>query len=263
MKKYQDKIKEDKVKYDAAKAKVRARNNSIRTKLTEVDLAKFRLQAKSRQQKCRENKRKRLINIPSMRTFKTHQSFSKTLKKFCLLSKSKHQRTSLKLADKLKDDVHNFYVRNNISYQLPGKRDVVITKEDDGSKITYQKRILLNSLRENYELFKEENKNVNLSRSSFAEFRPVFVIPKAALAHRNCLCLYHENICLLLKSLDKYVGGNYCSSLETFTDILVCSTNNEDCIVGCCVICENFFSDKVEEQVSNGSAKIAWSQMNE
>ncbi|CAF1928651.1 unnamed protein product [Rotaria magnacalcarata] len=207
MKKYRDKIKK------------------IRTKLTAVDLTKFRLQAKNYQQKCRENKRKRLINIPSVRTFKTHQSFSKTLKKktaiifntifvvFRADGKRRRfstfytvftsftavyapfswtwERTSLKFADKLKDDVHNFYVRNDISYQLPGKRDVVVAKEDDGRKITYQKRILLNSLRENDELFKEENKNVNLSRSSFAELRSVFVILKAALVHRNCLCFYH------------------------------------------------------------------------
>lgn len=286
MKKYREKIKKDKVKYEATKAKAHARNNSIRTKLTEVDLAKFRLRAKIRQQKCRENKRKPLVNNSSIRTFKTHQSFSKSLKKvnsslpqcdnkkkvivqhlaekFGLLLKSTHQRTSLRLADKLKDDIHNFYVRNDISYQLPGKRDTVVVKDDDGNKVTYQKRILLNNLRENYEFFKEENKNVNLSRSSFAELRPVFVIPKAALAHRNCLCLYHENICLLLKSLDKYVGGKYCSSLETFTNCLVCSANNEDCMFGCCSICEDFFSEKVEEQVSDGSAKITWSQwMNE
>ena len=44
----------------------------------------------------------------------------------------------------------------------------------------------------------EENQNINLSRSSFADLRPPFVVPKAALTHRNCLCLYHENVCLLL-----------------------------------------------------------------
>ena len=38
-----------------------------------------------------------------------------------------------------------------------------------GSKVTYQKRILFNNLRENFELFKEENKDVDLSRSSFAQ----------------------------------------------------------------------------------------------
>lgn len=286
MKKYREKIKKDKIKYEATKAKARARNNLIRTKLTETGLAEFRLKSKIRQQKCRENKRKRLTNNSSVRTFKTHQSFSKSLRKvqsslpqcdnkkkvivqhlaekFGLLLKSTHQRTSLRLADKLKDDVHNFYIRNDISYQLPGKRDTVVVKQDDGSKITYQKRILLNNLRENYELFKEENKDVNLSRSSFAELRPAFVIPKASLAHRNCLCLYHENICLLLKSLDKRVGGSYCSSLEIFTNSLVCSTNNEDCMFGCCLVCEDFFAEKIEEQVLDGSAEITWSQwMNE
>ncbi|CAF2142516.1 unnamed protein product [Rotaria magnacalcarata] len=98
------------------------------------------------------------------------------------------------------------------------KKDTIVVKEDDGSKVTYQKRILFNNLLENYELFKEENKNVWLSRSSFAELRPPFVVPKAALTYRNCLCLYHENVCLLLKSLDKYVDGRLCSSLQMFTD---------------------------------------------
>ncbi|CAF3391449.1 unnamed protein product [Rotaria socialis] len=101
-------------------------------------------------------------------------------------------------------------------------------------------------LRENYEFFKEENKNVNLSRSPFAELRPVFVIPKAALAHRNCLCVYHENICLLLKSLDKYVGGNYCSSLETFT-----------------IVCWNFFATSHGKGVVDGIGgvvkRLVWS----
>jgi len=125
-----------------------------------------------------------------------------------LIPKPTHQCSTLQLSDKLKTDIHNFYVRDDISYQLPGKRDTVVVKKDDGSKVTYQKRILLNNLRENYELFMEENKTISLSRSSFADLRPPFVVPKAALAHRNCLCLYHENVCLLLKSLDKYVAGN-------------------------------------------------------
>ncbi|CAF0957579.1 unnamed protein product [Didymodactylos carnosus] len=42
---------------------------------------------------------------------------------------------SKKLAGKLKNDVHNFYLRDDISYQLPGKRDTVVIKEDDGKKI--------------------------------------------------------------------------------------------------------------------------------
>ena len=147
-------------------------------------------------------------------------------------------------------------MRDDISYQLPGKRDVVVVKDSNGSKVTYQKRVLLNNLRETIDLFKEENNDVNMSCSSFAELRPVFVIPKAALAHRNCLCLYHENICLLLKSVD----GKYCSSLQAFTDCFVCSATSEECMFGRCLLCRDFFSEKVEENVGNGNTKITWSQ---
>jgi hypothetical protein len=282
MKKYREKIKKDKVKYEAMKAKDRVRYNSKKQKLTGASLAKFRTEVKLRQKKCRENKKNCLIKNPPASSFKSRQSFGKALKKinsslpkcdkkkkvviqhlaetFGLIPKSKHQRTTVQLADQLKNDVHNFYLRDDISYQLPGKRDTVVVKEDDGSKVTHQKRILFNNLRETYELFKEENDNVYLSRSSFAELRPSFVIPKAALTHRNCLCSYHENICLLLKSLDNYVGGKYCSTLQTFTDSLVCSTNNEECMFSGCPLCEDFFTEKIQENVSNGNAKITWSQ---
>ncbi|CAF4510123.1 unnamed protein product, partial [Rotaria magnacalcarata] len=207
MKKYREKRKKDSVKYETAKAKARARNNSIKTKLSGASLAEFRSKAKLRQRKCRENKIKRLINKPSSSSFKTRQSFSKSLKKvksslpkcdgkkkvviqhlaekFGLVPKSKHQRITLQLADKLKIDIHNFYQRDDISYQLP-----------------------------------DENKSVDLSRSSFADLRPAFVVSKSALTHRNCLCVYHENVRLLLRDVDKYVDGTQCSSLSTFTDSL-------------------------------------------
>ncbi len=163
---------------------------------------------------------------------------------------------TLQLVDKLKNDVQNFYLRDDISYRLPGKKDTIVVKEDDGSKVTYQKRILFNNLRENYELFKEENKNVNLIRSSFAELRPSFVVPKVALAHRSCLCFYHENVCLLLEFLNKYVGGKFCSSLQIFTDGLVCNTNNEECMFSCCSLCEEFLQKKFRKTFQMGMLKL-------
>ena len=161
MKKYRTKLKKDKTRYEAAKEKARARNNSIRAKLSGASLEEFRKKARLRQRKSRENKTKRLTNASSS-SFKTRQSFSKSLKKvraslpkcdrkkkvvvqhlakqFGLISKSEHQRTSLQLADKVKTEVENFYLRDEISYQLPGKRDVVVIKDSNGSKITYQKK---------------------------------------------------------------------------------------------------------------------------
>ena len=87
-------------------------------------------------------KKTQLISKSTSNSFKSRQSFGKAFKKvknslpkcdmkkkifvkhlgesYNLIPKSKHQRTSLKLADKLKDDVYNFYIRDDISYQLPG-----------------------------------------------------------------------------------------------------------------------------------------------
>ena len=57
MKKYRKKIKKDKAKYEAMKAKDCLRYHSKKEKLTETNLAKFRAANKLRQQKCRHNKK--------------------------------------------------------------------------------------------------------------------------------------------------------------------------------------------------------------
>ena len=78
MKKYREKLKNNKVKYEEMKAKARARNNSIRTK---ANPAEFREKNKMRQRKFRENEKKRLIDKSSSRSFNSRQSFGKALKK--------------------------------------------------------------------------------------------------------------------------------------------------------------------------------------
>ncbi|CAF1021678.1 unnamed protein product [Adineta ricciae] len=245
MKKYREKLKQNKVKREEVKAKSRHRYQSKKAKLTGASLAKFRNNNKIRQQKCRENKNKHWLNNPSSSSFKSRQSFGKSIKKF---------NSSLpKCGQKKKIIIQHLTEKF-------GKKDSIVIKESDGSKVTYQKRILFNSLRENDELFKEENANISLSRSSFAALRPSFVVLKAALAHRNCLRLYHENICLLLKSLDKYVDGKYCTSLDNFVNCLVCSNNNEECMFSSCGLCEEFFDENILENISHGGVQITWSQ---
>lgn len=80
MKKYREKLKNNKVKHEEMKAKARVRNNSIRTKLTGASLAEFREKNKIRQRKFRGNKKKCLIDKSSS-SFKSRQSFGKALKR--------------------------------------------------------------------------------------------------------------------------------------------------------------------------------------
>ncbi|CAF5219604.1 unnamed protein product, partial [Rotaria magnacalcarata] len=110
---------------------------------------------------------------------------------------------------------------------MPGKRDTIVVN-DNGQKTTYQKRILLYTIREAYELFLAENPGISLGRTVFADVRPKYVVVKSSMAHRVCVCIYHENVNLLLNSLCKHVNGSVCSDLHSFTSALVCDESNYD-----------------------------------
>ncbi|CAF0821932.1 unnamed protein product [Didymodactylos carnosus] len=212
----------------------------IRKKLTGKALENFRANTNYRQRKCRLKKRKRLINNKPL-SFQNCQSFGKVIKKvtsalpkcdkkkkdviqhlaqkYNLAPKPVQQRTCANISDQIKNVVHKFYLRDNVSYQLSENNT-------------------FDNLRESFELFIEENKGIIISRSSFADLRPPFVDPKAALAHRICVCIYHENANLILKAIDKFVKGNVCSSLQQFTGTLVCNTVNQECMFLACPLCE-------------------------
>ncbi|CAF1499873.1 unnamed protein product, partial [Didymodactylos carnosus] len=198
------------------------------TKLTGKALENFRANANYRQRKCRLNKRKRLINNKPPSSFQNCQSFAviqHLAQKYDLIPKPVQQRTCAHISDKIKNAVHKFYLRDDVSYQLP-----------------------------------EENKGIIISCSSFADLRPPFVVAKAALAHRICVCIYHENVNLLLKAIDKFVKGNVCSSLQQFTRTLVCNTVNQECMFLACPLCESNFQEKVIDNVVNGATRIKWRQ---
>ncbi|CAF1371571.1 unnamed protein product, partial [Didymodactylos carnosus] len=239
VKKYRKKLKKDKVKHNIVKAKARVLNNSVKTKLKGAALEKFRINSRNRQKLYRENKSS---IIPS------------------IVPKPTYQRTQVQLADKLKQSVYKFYVRDDISYQLPGKRDTIVVRDEYGGKSTHQKRVLIASIRETHGLFMLENVGVDIGGTAFALLKPGFVVPKAALAHRNCLCQHHENVYLLIKLLEKYVGGRACSSLQNLSDSLVCSTESEECMFGQCPLCTGNFKENIEDEITDKSAKVNYCQ---
>ena len=75
---------------------------------------------------------------------------------FYLLPKGKMQRTQSQIPDSVLVKIKEFYQKDFVSWQAPGKRDFVTVKEN-GTNVKYQKRHLLYNVREVYELFKELN----------------------------------------------------------------------------------------------------------
>ena len=75
--------------------------------------------------------------------------------------RKEHSKDRKKRCDALTDDeiqkVQNFYLREDISRMLPGKKDYVSVKLADGKREHRQKRLLLFKIGEVHELFKEES----------------------------------------------------------------------------------------------------------
>ena len=59
---------------------------------------------------------------------------------------------------------------------MPGKQDVVTIWDDNGDKHKEQKRTLTMTIGEAYSLFVDENPNVTIGKSKFAELRPKEVL---------------------------------------------------------------------------------------
>lgn len=103
---------------------------------------------------------------------------------------------------------------------------------------------------------------VDVSRSMFAQLRPPHIMVKSSMPHRVCLCLYHQNVSLLIDALSKFVNGSACDDLQTFTTSLVCDESNEQCMSSNCNYCSNNFKLNVEAKIIDETVTIKWCQWN-
>ncbi|CAF3406874.1 unnamed protein product, partial [Rotaria socialis] len=263
------------------KEKDRKRKQTARSKMTLLQLTELRLRQKANLQRFRAKKN---TDPPCSTTqtssFSTKQTKAKALKKVInalpaskdkqvelikqvakdlniLKLEKKHERNYQSLSTTVKNEVYEFYCRDDISYQAPGKRDTITIKEN-GNKKTMQKKYLLYTLRELYELFMTENPNITISLSSFQNLRPAYILYKSSIPHNVCVCIYHENIALLLKSLNKHVQGLDTIDLNSFVKLIVCNDQNETCMFHKCAVCADKFKNEIQNKIINTKSLIQW-----
>ncbi|CAM4986859.1 unnamed protein product [Rotaria socialis] len=233
------------------KQKDRKRKRLARLKMTLSEVTALRLRQKINLQKFRPKKKNDSnCSTAQASSFSTKQTKSKALKKIMnvlpvnkkrqieLITKvaedlkilkiqKKQERDYQALPTTVKNKVYEFYSRDDISYQAPGKRDSITIKEN-GLRKKMQKKYLLFTLRELYELFIQENPNAIISLSSFQDLRPDYILYKSSIPHNMCICNYHENIALLIKSLNKHVQGLDTIDLNSFLKLIVCNDQNQN-----------------------------------
>lgn len=90
------------------------------------------------------------------------------------------------------------YKDDQNSRMLPGANDFVSCKQQDGTRIHCQKRLVLCNLKEFYARFEETHPDCKIGFSKFAELRPRYcVLAGTGGTHSLCVCLYHENPSLM------------------------------------------------------------------
>ena len=274
-KKYRERLKENEEKYKVVKKKDRERKKKdyLKKKATQPEVLRAKEREKKRKQ--RKNMAELMKKTAKSTSKVSPQMFGKALsrakkhlprcpeRKVQVLAKmvqdlSPRKRKAVvdlcdnnskrrkeqdkerkKRCDALTDDevqqVQDFYLRDDISRMLPGKKDYVSVKQADGKREHRQKRLLLLKIGEAHELFKEES-NVQIGKSKFAELRPPQVIPSTSFDQEVCICKYHENIDLLLHGLSR-LGTSDCTSSEEAVAQTACSLDSCKCIDRVCDSC--------------------------
>lgn len=172
--------------------------------------------------------------------------------------KMSNKPENYKLTEEVKDTVINFYYRDDVSRQAPGIKDCKsVIDAKTGTKVKKQKRIMLVTVNEAFEYFKELHPEINIGTSSFYILRPDEVLLVSDTPHNVCVCTQHSNYINLFDSLKKYIPGLFGDHNDLFKKIC-CDVKNEVCMAGSCEKCPNDFWESLPEAESD--QEICWKE---
>lgn len=146
------------------------------------------------------------------------------------------------------DLVRRFYESDDVSRQMPGKKDFVSVRVH-GKRIHVQKLLILNTLRESFVLFKERYPQQNIGFSKCCELRPKHcVLAGSAGTHSVCVCTTHENAKLVMAQCKLIELSNGEIPIKTYKDLtsrMVCETPTDKCYFSQCRECPGYTELKV------------------
>lgn len=106
-----------------------------------------------------------------------------------------------KLSQSTVDSVKSFYLSDKASRMMPGKGDYKVVKVK-GVKEKRQKKLLMGTVSELFELFRSDFPDVKIGLTKFSMLRPIECISvNNKGVHNVCVCTYHQNPKLMSKSI--------------------------------------------------------------
>ena len=139
------------------------------------------------------------------------------------------------LSDETKECVKNFFFRPDISYTMPGMKDMM-TIWSDGGKLKLRKHYLTMFLREAYYMYCEQNERDSahgLAYSTFCNLRPRNVLLLSSSPKDQCKCMTHENFFFKLEAM----GITYYTNF--WPEVLCSDELNSDCWLSACDECKH------------------------
>ncbi|CAH0546678.1 unnamed protein product [Brassicogethes aeneus] len=139
--------------------------------------------------------------------------------------------------------VTEFYMRDDISRMMPGKKDCVVIKKE-GSKEYAQKKLLLANLKEIYAQFKSEYPHVKIGFTKFYELKPRnCIFAGKSGTHTVCVCTVHQNVKLMItgSKINQFIVNE--NHKPVFPDYhaclskIICNPPNVDCFFDSCPTC--------------------------
>ncbi|KAL5010757.1 hypothetical protein ScPMuIL_013062 [Solemya velum] len=156
------------------------------------------------------------------------------------------------LSKRLKQEVHTFFERDDVSRITTGKKETV-TKH----KVKKQRRILLDTISNLYRKYVSEDSR-KIGFSTFCKLRPFWVTPPKEKDRKTCLCKTCENTQYLADALHK-VGCLDSRDMEIITRQAACSTTSQKCMYSECDMCNEM--DITNDQIrGKRDMTVSWTQ---
>lgn len=146
---------------------------------------------------------------------------------------SNRRRPIFLITKKIREEIHKFFERDDVSRICPGKKDCL-----KGGK---QKRLLLETVKNLHPQFCTET-GIRVSYSTLLRAKPYWVVHPTKRDRDTCLCVRHENFEYKLNKLNR-LGELPHNSTSQCIKAYSCDITSYECMFGLCGDCKEIKID--------------------
>lgn len=153
------------------------------------------------------------------------------------------------LSDEIVDIVNKFFEDSDIARVMPGKNDCMAIRIN-GEKQTFQKRLMLSTLKESYEEFKKRHNDIKIGFTKFTMLKPKhFVQLGSSGTHSVCVCTIHQNVKIMMANVNfAEISDGLFKTYKDCILFVLCEAPQPDCFMMKCSSCPGI--DKLKDKLN-------------